>query len=85
MTYACPTWEHAVDTHLLKLRHLQNRLLAVLEILTGAHQSANCTWLSKFLVYDYIIKLCTKQAEAQHRKYERLKLGGSQAYDHSAD
>jgi hypothetical protein len=24
---------------------------ALLEILTGAHQSANCTWLSKFLTW----------------------------------
>jgi hypothetical protein len=25
------------------------------------------------------------QGEAMHRKYRRLKLGGGQAYDHSAD
>jgi hypothetical protein len=25
------------------------------------------------------------QGEAKHRKYKRLKLGGSQAYDHSSD
>jgi hypothetical protein len=25
------------------------------------------------------------QGEAMHRKYKRLKLGGSQAYNHSAD
>jgi hypothetical protein len=53
-------------------------------------------------VYDYITKLCTKEAgilqkpdkeyvcsigqdEASHRKYKRLKLGGSQAYDRSGD
>jgi hypothetical protein len=27
MTYACPTWEFAADTHLMKLQHLQNRVL----------------------------------------------------------
>jgi hypothetical protein len=27
----------------------------------------------------------TGQGEAMHRKYKRLKLGGDQAYDHSAD
>jgi hypothetical protein len=27
MTYACPTWEYAVDAHLLKLQRLQNRVL----------------------------------------------------------
>jgi hypothetical protein len=28
MTYACPTWEYAADTHLLKLQRLQNRVLS---------------------------------------------------------
>jgi hypothetical protein len=53
-------------------------------------------------IYDYITKLCRKQAEviqshknanvqnmgqgeAQHRKYNRLKLADSQAYDRSND
>jgi hypothetical protein len=27
MTYACPTWEFAADTHVMKLQHLQNRVL----------------------------------------------------------
>jgi hypothetical protein len=27
MTYACPTWEFAADTHLIKLQRLQNRVL----------------------------------------------------------
>jgi hypothetical protein len=25
MTYACPTWEFAADTHLTKLQRLQNK------------------------------------------------------------
>jgi hypothetical protein len=25
------------------------------------------------------------QGEARHRKYERLKVGGGEAYDHSSD
>jgi hypothetical protein len=27
ITYACPTWEFATDTHLLKLQRLQNKVL----------------------------------------------------------
>jgi hypothetical protein len=38
MTYACPTWGHTADVHLLKLQHLQNRALHAIEVLTGAHQ-----------------------------------------------
>jgi hypothetical protein len=27
MTYTCPTWEFAADTHLMKLQRLQNRVI----------------------------------------------------------
>jgi hypothetical protein len=27
MTYACPAWDFAADTHLMKLRRLQKRVL----------------------------------------------------------
>jgi hypothetical protein len=27
MTYACPAWKFAAGTHLLKLQHLQNKVL----------------------------------------------------------
>jgi hypothetical protein len=27
MTYPCPTWEFAADTDVLKLQHLQNKVL----------------------------------------------------------
>jgi hypothetical protein len=30
MIYACPTWEYAVNTHLLKLQCLQNRVLCTI-------------------------------------------------------
>jgi hypothetical protein len=31
MDYACPTWECATDSRLLKLQRLQNRLLRAIE------------------------------------------------------
>jgi hypothetical protein len=27
MTYACPTWDFAVDIHLIKLQRLKNKVL----------------------------------------------------------
>jgi hypothetical protein len=27
MTYACPAWKFAADTHLIKLQHLQKKFL----------------------------------------------------------
>jgi hypothetical protein len=101
MTYACPTWNYAVDAHLLKLQYLQN---------SSPHnwktwQTHNCTWNVTFkipYVYNYITRLCRTEAEvilshrkqtvhgigegeAMHQKYKRLKLGSGQTYDHSAD
>jgi hypothetical protein len=99
MTYDSPTWEFASDTHLLKLQHLQNK---VLHTISNFPRHTPVRELHKafsiLYIYDYITELCRQQAEviqnhenaysrttgqgeAQHRKYKRLKLGGSQAYD----
>jgi hypothetical protein len=64
LTYVCSAWEFAADTHLLKLQCLQNKDL---------HTSGNfprhtpvCELHKAFnipYIYDYITKLCRKQAE----------------------
>jgi hypothetical protein len=64
MTYACPTWEFAADTHLMKLQRLQNRVLRTI---------GNSDWRTPVrdlhlafkipYVYDYITKLCRRPAE----------------------
>jgi hypothetical protein len=102
MTYASPTWEFAADTHLIKLQHLQNKVLRTFgnfprrTPVRELHTAFNILY-----VYDFITKLCRQQAEVklnhnnenvhnigqgetQHRKYKRLKLDGSQAYDRSS-
>jgi hypothetical protein len=64
MTYACPIWEFAADTHLLKLQRLQNRVLRTVGDLDrrtpvrDLHLAFNIPY-----VYDYITKLCSRQAE----------------------
>jgi hypothetical protein len=100
MVYACPTWDYAVDTHLLKL---QNQVLHTIgnfdrcTLVCNMHVAFRIPY-----VYDYITKLCRKKAEviqnalnpnahangqgeAMHRKHKRLKLGSVQAYDCSSD
>jgi hypothetical protein len=64
MTYACPTWEHAADTHHLKLQRLQNRALRAFGNL------ARCTPVRELhvtfkipYVYNYITKVCSTQAK----------------------
>jgi hypothetical protein len=41
-TYACLAWEFVADICLLKLQHLQNKLLPTTGIFQGAHWSAIC-------------------------------------------
>jgi hypothetical protein len=64
MTYACPAWELAAATYLLKLQRLQSKVLRT----TG--NFARCTPVRDLhtafnlpYVYDYITKLCRQQAE----------------------
>jgi hypothetical protein len=64
MTYACPTWEFAADTHLMKLQGLQNRLLRAIVNLdrrTPGHDLHLAFKIPR--VYYYITKLCRRQAE----------------------
>jgi hypothetical protein len=102
MTYACPAWEFAAESHLLKLQRLQNRVLRTIgnfprrTLVCNLHVTFQIPY-----VYNFIMKLCRQQAEviqnhdnenirnieqdeAPHRKYKRLKLGGSHMYDHSS-
>jgi hypothetical protein len=64
MTYACPAWEFAAETHLLKLQRLQNKVLRT----TG--NLPRCTSVRDMhvafqipYVYDYITKLRRRQAD----------------------
>jgi hypothetical protein len=61
--YACPTWEH-VDAHLLKLQHLQNRILRAIANLDRCAPVRELQAAFKIpYVYDYITKLCRTLAE----------------------
>jgi hypothetical protein len=64
ITYACPAWEIAADTYLLKLQRLQNKVL---------HTIGNFPWCIPVrdmhtafnlpCVYDCVTTSCRKQAE----------------------
>jgi hypothetical protein len=100
MTYACPTWEFAADTHLMKLQRLRNRVLPSIGNLNRRTLFRDLYLAFKIpYVYDYITNLCRRQAEvyhenpnvraigqgeARHRKHKRLKLGSCQVYDRSS-
>jgi hypothetical protein len=64
MTYACPAWEFAADTYLLKLQRLQNKVLRTIGHFprrTPVHELHVAFKIPH--VYDFITKLCRQQAE----------------------
>jgi hypothetical protein len=65
ITYACrPAWELAVDTYLVKLQRLQNKALCTIGNFPRCRPVCNLhTVFNLPYVYDYITKLCRKQAE----------------------
>jgi hypothetical protein len=93
MTYACPAWELAADTYLLKLQSLQNKVLRTtgnFPMCTPVRDlhAAFSLWRQQAEVIqnhenEHVRSI--GQGEVRHRKYKRLKLGGSQAYDRWSD
>jgi hypothetical protein len=67
MTYACPASEFAAETHLLKLQRLQSKVLRTIgnfarrSSVRDKHVAFQVPY-----VYDYITKLCRRQAEIIH-------------------
>jgi hypothetical protein len=92
MTYACPAWEFAAETHLLKLQRLQNKILRTIGKLPRRTAVRDLHMASQIpYVYDYVIQNHKNenvryigQGEARHRKDKRLKLGGGHVYDRSS-
>jgi hypothetical protein len=67
MTYVCPTWDFAADTHLMKLQRLENKVLRTIG------NFPRCTPVRELhkafsipYIYDYITKLSGQQAEVIH-------------------
>jgi hypothetical protein len=67
MTYACPAWEFAAETYLLKFQRLQSKVLHTIgnlprcTLVSDMHVSIQIPY-----VYDYITKLRRRQAEIIH-------------------
>jgi hypothetical protein len=84
MTYACPAWESAAVTHLMKLQRLQNK---VLRVIGGLLRRTPTRYIhAEFqipYVYDFIIKICRKQAEViQNHDNENFRRIGSGEAQH---
>jgi hypothetical protein len=84
MTYACPAWEFASESHLFKLQRLQNRVLRTTDnfprrtSVRDMHDAFQIPY-----VYDYITKSCRQQAEViQNHENENVRyIGQGEARD----
>jgi hypothetical protein len=82
MTYACPTWDFAADTHLIKLQRLQNKVLCTIGNFPRRTQVLE---LHKAVSiphsHDYITKLFRQQAEVirNHEKVNVRNIGQGEA------
>jgi hypothetical protein len=67
MTYACPAWEFAAETYLLKLQRLQNMVLRTIGNLPRRTlvRDMHVTFQIPYIYY-YKTKLCRRQAKIIH-------------------
>jgi hypothetical protein len=64
MTYDFPAWEFAVDTHLLKLQRLQNKVLrSIGNFATRTPVRDLLKTFNPSHVYNYVTELCRQQTE----------------------
>jgi hypothetical protein len=64
MTYACPAWELAADTHFLNFQRLQNKVLCINENFPRCIPVRDLDMaFSPRYVHDYITNLCRQQAD----------------------
>jgi hypothetical protein len=78
MTYACPAFEFAAESHLLKLQRLQNKVLRTIGSFPR-HTSVRDMHVAFQIpyIYDYITKLCRQQAEIiQNNENENVRYIG---------
>jgi hypothetical protein len=82
MSYACPTWDFAAGTHLMKLQHLQNRVLCTIgNFLRRTPARVLHKAFSIPYIYDYITKLSRQQAEViqNHENANVRNIGEGEA------
>jgi hypothetical protein len=75
MICACPAWEFAAESHLLKLQRLQNNVLHTIGHFPRRTSVRDMYVASQIpYVYDYITKSCRQQAEViQNHENENVR------------
>jgi hypothetical protein len=78
MTYPCPAWEFAAESHLLKLQRLQIKVLSTIGKFTRSTSVRDKHVAFQIpYIYDYITKSCRQQAEViQNHENENVRYIG---------
>jgi hypothetical protein len=71
MNYACPVWELAADTYLLKLQRLQNKVLHAIINFPGAHWS---TILHTAFSLPYVAIIQQSCASNKWKSYKIMRM-----------
>jgi hypothetical protein len=84
ITYACPVCEFVAETNLLKLQHLQNKVLRTIGNFprNASVRDIHVTFKIPY-VYDYVTKLCRQQVQViQNHEYENVRNIGQSETRH---
>jgi hypothetical protein len=85
MTYVCPAWEIAAESHLMKLQRLQNKVLRTIGNLPRRTSVRDMHVAFQIpYVYDYITKSSRQQAEViQNHENENVRYIGQGEAPHT--
>jgi hypothetical protein len=81
-TYACPAWELAADSHLLKLQHLENKFLCTIGNLPRRTSTRDLHMAFKIpYLHDFVTRLCKQQAAVilNHENINIRNIGQDEA------
>jgi hypothetical protein len=81
MTYNCPAWKFAADTHFMKLQRLNNKLLCPTGKFTRRTSTHELSVTFNISTYTALSQIY----EARKEMYKWLKSDGGQAYTPSAN
>jgi hypothetical protein len=79
MTYACPAWELAANTYLLKLQLLEDKVLLTIGNFPRCNLVRNLyTAFNLLYVYNYVTKLCSAGNKQKSYKIMRRFMFAAQ-------
>jgi hypothetical protein len=82
LTYACPAWEFAADSCLLKLQRMRNKVMHTIGNLPRRSQTRDLHFGLKIpYIYDFVTELCRQQVKVtlNHENVNICDIGQGEA------